>query len=127
MRVLWSGQRRLKETFEVLSVATYSATGMFTIPNCIEPFQMDRGMCAPPARLGAACRAASRAQRRPPRQAGSSRVSGITRWLGAPREPEDPTQHRRVTGPVLGHDLRGGRANDIAERERRDDRVVHRA
>jgi hypothetical protein len=63
----------LNDTFDVLSVATYSATGMFTIPNCIEPFQMDRGMS-----VTSVCplilRAARRAQRTPASQAAPAPV-----------------------------------------------------
>src|SRR2546423_10550617 len=87
---------------------------MFTIPNCIEPFQMDRG--TPLTSACSACRAASRAQRTSLRQAA----------LGA-GEPEDPAQRRRIAGPVLGHDLGRRRPHDEPQGERRDDRVVERA
>src|SRR5688572_4935855 len=44
MRALCSGHRRLKEIFELLSVARYSRTGSATIPKLIVPFQIERGM-----------------------------------------------------------------------------------
>src|SRR5258708_37607040 len=90
---------------------------MFTIPNCIEPFQMDRAMP-----LTSVCRS-SRGKPRAAYTPKSIWGQGTSRA----DEAEQPGQRGRVAGPVLGDERGRRRADDIAQGERRDDRVIERA
>src|SRR5438132_11444206 len=112
MRDLWSGQRRWNDTLDELSVARYSRTGMFTIPNCIEPFQIDRATSHLPRPAALFARLAAR--------------SVHPQVKSRAREAEQASQRRGIAGPVLGDELRRGHADDVAQRERRDDRAGER-